>query len=301
MASRHTFAKYKIGYTRLLRKMKVKASWIPVFKRVSNRIKRNKERYETVSRMCGGKIPWEFIGVIHNLECSLSFNKHLHNGDSLKRKTRRVPAGRPRSRGPWTWEQSAVDALKMKNFHKINHWSMERMCYELERYNGFGYRNKGINTPYLWSGTTVYTKGKYIRDHVFSRSAVSKQTGTIPLLIATMNGGSPGKIDVKDLTKKSSKMRFLQRFINFFKAAVTSIAGLFGVDFFTDSLGVIGKAKEVVSSEPTLLALGGMICLTYVISEWLKYKHVKDAQEGRYIPSGDLDEMEDLDGEEVDV
>lgn len=297
----HTFTRYKNSYTELLSKMKVRAGWIPVFRRVSNKIKENRERYETVSRMAsGGTIPWEFIGVIHNLECSLSFNKHLHNGDSLRRKTHRVPAGRPRSPGPWTWEQSAVDALKMKGFHKVKNWSMERMCYELEKYNGFGYRHKGINSPYLWSGTSVYSKGKYIRDHVFSRSAVSKQTGTIPLLMATMNGGSPGKVDVKDLSEKSSKFRVLNWVTNSIKIVVSPIVALFGYDFFVQSIDIMNKAKEVVGQD-VIIPLAAIIATAYVMATWIKSRTIKDAEEGRYVPSGDKDQIDDIDGDDVDV
>ena len=56
------------------------------------------------------------------------------------------------------------------------------MLFKLEANNGFGYRRKGINTPYLWSFTNHYRKGKYIADGKYSTEAVSKQVGAAILL-----------------------------------------------------------------------------------------------------------------------
>ncbi|MEN6622199.1 MAG: hypothetical protein ABFD50_11685, partial [Smithella sp.] len=63
-------------------------------------ILRGKANYERVSDKLGGKIPWYFIGITHYMECSCNFNRHIHNGDPLVRRTVRVPAGRPIA-DPW--------------------------------------------------------------------------------------------------------------------------------------------------------------------------------------------------------
>jgi len=34
-----------------------------------------------------------------------------------------------------------------------------------ERYNGLGYYNNGSISPYMYSGTDVYSSGKYTEDH----------------------------------------------------------------------------------------------------------------------------------------
>lgn len=54
----------------------------------------------------------------------------------------------------------------------------------MERFNGFGYRKKEINihSPHLWSFSNHYTKGKFIKDKVFSPMAVSRQCGAAVLL-----------------------------------------------------------------------------------------------------------------------
>lgn len=147
----------------------------------------NKGRYEQVADATG--VPWFFIAVVHNLESGGDFEKHLHNGDSLARRTWRVPAGRPATHsGPFTFEESAADALRLKNLHRITDWSIERIGYEFERYNGFGYRLHHPDTPspYLWAGSSHYERGKYVRDGVWDANAVSQQIGAFVLLRSLM-------------------------------------------------------------------------------------------------------------------
>jgi lysozyme family protein len=63
------------------------------------------------------------------------------------------------------------------------------VLYVLEGYNGFGYRSKGIRSPYLWSFSNLYEKGKYVADHQFDPNAVSKQVGSAVLLKLLSEGG----------------------------------------------------------------------------------------------------------------
>lgn len=152
-------------------------------------IRARQARYERISRLCGGTIPWDFIAIIHHMECGLSFAKHLHNGDPLSARTRLVPAGRPAAGSPpFTFEASAVDALTMKGkeFHLVTDWSIPALLYRLEGFNGYGYRkfHPDVLSPYLWSGSNHYTRGKYIADGQWSRSAISKQLGTALILKA---------------------------------------------------------------------------------------------------------------------
>lgn len=143
----------------------------------------NRDHYLKVGEPLG--IPWWFIAGIHLLESGFNFTTHLHNGDSLGARTHRVPQGRPRSGNPpFTWEESATDALEMEDLHKVSDWSLPRALFRWEAYNGFGYRPRAVPSPYLWSFTTIYSKGKFVGDGVFSTSAVSKQCGAAAFLRA---------------------------------------------------------------------------------------------------------------------
>jgi lysozyme family protein len=144
---------------------------------------RHRSRYEAVGGPLG--IPWWFVAGLHLLESTFNFRTHLHNGDGLNARTFRVPAGRPVSGAPpFTYEESARDALVGEELDRQKDWSLARALYRWETYNGFGYRRRRVPTPYLWSLTTIYTKGKFVGDGVFSATAVSKQCGTAAFLKA---------------------------------------------------------------------------------------------------------------------
>jgi lysozyme family protein len=134
------------------------------------------------------------------MEASLNFQTHLHNGDSLTERTLHEPKNRPeRGSPPFTWEESAKDALTLEHLDQWHDWSLAGILYRLERYNGFGYRRRHppVSTPYLWSFSNFYTSGKYVRDGVFSETAVSDQCGAAVLLFQLNN----------DLTLESNKPR----------------------------------------------------------------------------------------------
>lgn len=146
-------------------------------------ITHGRDRYRSVSAATG--VPWYVIGVIHALEASLDFGAHLHNGDPLSDYTVNEPKGRPNAhRPPFSWEESAVDALEFDRLTGIRFWPIERICYALELFNGFGYRlfHPEVKSPYLWSFSNHYERGKYIKDKVWSPIAVSKQCGAIVIL-----------------------------------------------------------------------------------------------------------------------
>ena len=146
-------------------------------------IRQNRSRYDAVAEATG--VPWHVIGALHNMESSLDFSRHLHNGDPLTARTVRAPAGRPRTGNPpFTWEESAIDALTFKRLHLWADWSIAGTLYKLESYNGWGYRNyhPEVLSPYLWSFSNHYTRGKYVRDGQWSPVAVSSQCGAAVLL-----------------------------------------------------------------------------------------------------------------------
>lgn len=132
-----------------------------------------------------GRIPWWLVGCIHAMESTFDFTAHLHNGDSLRRRTVNEPKGRPPyGTGPYPWLDSAKDALSLKGLYTIEDWDIAQALYQLERFNGWGYRNyhAPCQSPYLWSFSFYYIWGKYIRDGVFSPTAVSQQCGAAVIL-----------------------------------------------------------------------------------------------------------------------
>lgn len=134
-------------------------------------------------------IPWYFIGLIHFMEAGQNFNRHLHNGDPLSNRTIHVPVGRPKKGSPpFRWEDSAIDALTMMGYDKPKIWDYDDVLARLEDYNGHGYQSRNIYTPYLWSRTNHYIKGKFIQDGKFDPEAVSYQIGAAPILKLLING-----------------------------------------------------------------------------------------------------------------
>jgi lysozyme family protein len=152
----------------------------------AKRIKNGMPIYNEVSNQINPKIPWYFIGIIHMMEASCRFSCHLHNGDPLLHRTVHVPEGRPihepKTKGGYTWLESACDALCMKGFNSEDNWTIELMLERFEKYNGFGYAKRGLLSPYIWCGTEYYHSGKYVSDGHFDPDAVSKQIGAAPLL-----------------------------------------------------------------------------------------------------------------------
>lgn len=143
----------------------------------------DRARYEAVFTSCG--VPWYFTAVVHNMESDRSFGRHLHNGDPLTARTVQVPKGRPAAGSPpFTWEASCADALGCRGLRTCADWSLAGTLYQLEGYNGWGYRrfHPHVRSPYLWSFSTHYERGKYVADGTWSEAARSQQCGAAVLL-----------------------------------------------------------------------------------------------------------------------
>ncbi len=149
--------------------------------KIISKIVANKSTYDVVAAKTN--VPWYFIAIVHCMEGSLNFRTHLHNGDPLTARTVQVPKGRPLTgKPPFKWEDSAVDALTLDHLAPLSDITVPGLLFAFESYNGFGSRGKGIHTPYLWSYSNHYTKGKFVKDHLFDPNAVSKQMGAAVLL-----------------------------------------------------------------------------------------------------------------------
>ena len=77
---------------------------------------------------------------------------------------------------------SRSDALNYEQFTNIDISNLGEVLSNLERWNGFGYKARGLLSPYLWSGTDLYERGKYVSDRVFSGQTIASTPGVAALL-----------------------------------------------------------------------------------------------------------------------
>lgn len=169
----------------------------PEFIPVAKRLVAAKQRYYTVSLKTG--IPWTFIAVTHQRESSQNWSRSLAQGDPWNDVSTHVPAGR----GPFrSWEDAAFDALVncSPKASRNTDWSIGGTLTLLEQYNGLGYSKRGLPSPYIWSGSDQYERGKYVADGVFDANAVDKQLGCAGLILAmrdldpTITFGTPVQV-----------------------------------------------------------------------------------------------------------
>lgn len=121
----------------------------------------------------GFGVPWEFIGVIHHMECGCNFDRQILTGEKWNLATTLHPEGK----GPWRdWRHSTDEALRHRPL---------RTLADIEAWNGWGYYNRGKDSPYLWSGSNHGEGvGKYVADGKYDPRAESKQVGAAVILFA---------------------------------------------------------------------------------------------------------------------
>jgi lysozyme family protein len=143
-------------------------------------------RYQRITLMRQNGVPTPVIYCLHQRESSGSFLCHPHEGSPLTQRTRYVPKGRlPGKPPPYSFEESAEDAYYVCDRLDRVPWSNRAASLQgIESFNGLGYQkyHPDVPSPYLWSGTTVYSRGKYTGDGRFDRLARDKQLGCAAIL-----------------------------------------------------------------------------------------------------------------------
>lgn len=169
-------------YQQLFATCTVKPQHRAAVERLAAQLREQQQRYAEVEQ--ASHVPWAVIAVIHAMESSQRFDRHLHNGDPLHSRTVNVPAQRPLGQPPFTWEASAIDTLHYSGLSAWRDWSIAGTLFKLEAYNGWGYRryHPQVLSPYLWSFSEHYQRGKYATDGRFDANLVSKQCGAAVLL-----------------------------------------------------------------------------------------------------------------------
>jgi lysozyme family protein len=188
-----------VSYAKLWDSANISKSAADEAARVAQRIVKNRETYEGVEKATG--VPWFWVGAVHNRESGLDFKTHLHCGDPLTARTYHEPKGRPvKGNPPFTFQESAVDAVTMPphSLADVKRWSVERMCYEQERYNGWGYIRKHENSPYVWAGTSAQQSGKYVADGKYDGNAWDRQLGTVVVMKAVADIDADARARLQD-------------------------------------------------------------------------------------------------------
>ncbi len=159
----------------LLKKVKTNGLFKRELKKFSKIYKKNKEKYKIVSRRA--KLPSQLIAAIHFRESSCNFKTYLHNGDPLGKRTIHEPKGKYFTK----FTPAAVDALSDKDSFRKKYKLKARskdivaMLSFAEVYNGLGYYNRDLISPYIYSGTNIYKSGKFTSDGVYDSSVKDKQ------------------------------------------------------------------------------------------------------------------------------
>lgn len=190
-----SFENLKNEYERNWASLEIRPGRLPDANAIARKAINGKATYQRIERLTA--VPWYFAALCHYRESDFDFETYLGNGEPLHRATTIVPKGR----GPFaTFVDGAVDAFRIENFVGSHDWSIARILYRLEAFNGFGYHAKGCNSPYLYGGSTLYgppeaRAGKFVRDHVFDSNHVDTQLGTAVILRAMMSLDSSITLD----------------------------------------------------------------------------------------------------------
>ena len=108
--------------------------------------------------------------LVHDRRAALArerrqFQEQLAQGDPLNRRSTHVPRGR----GPFkSWEAGAYDALvTLKKLNKVIDWRLEKYSITASATTA-GAIIRGLPSPYIWGGSTIQRRGKFVADGKFS-------------------------------------------------------------------------------------------------------------------------------------
>jgi lysozyme family protein/peptidoglycan hydrolase-like protein with peptidoglycan-binding domain len=179
------FQQYRAGYESNWKNMQTRPGSASQANKAATQLLKNKAIYQKIQSITN--VRWWFVGLCHYRESNFNLNTYLGNGQPLDRVTTIVPKGRGPFHGPDAFIDGAVDAFKLEGFVGATDWSIARALFRLEGFNGYGYHSRGVNSPYLWGGSTVYgppeaRAGKFVADHVFDPDKVDPQLGTAVVL-----------------------------------------------------------------------------------------------------------------------
>jgi len=160
---------------------------------------KNQSRYDAVAKELNAKgigMTSEQVAAIHWREGTGSFDKSIANGQALSKPARldgKMGTGGKTYSSTSSWEANAVEVMTHKAGEKRapndgQPWSDSTFYTFAEKFNGTGYKSKGLATPYVYSGTTTYTGGKYVKDgpNGFDPNVKDRQLG-VAVLTSSLN------------------------------------------------------------------------------------------------------------------
>lgn len=307
----YTLNGLKPEYLELWHTMQISEAKIGKIQEQADKVISNKEKYKAIEKLTG--VPWYFIGLLHLRESNCNFNTHLHNGDPLSARTVHVPKGFPRTGNPpFSFEFSAVDALRYMKLDKVTDWSIANVAFYFEEYNGFGYRPKKVNSPYLWAGTNHYIKGKYTTDHKYNPNAVDQQLGVMPILARILAEESVTNPNVellkteittpaplspaadlerptnKELRETSRKFRITEwlKWLFGITTGGATAAKTLDATNITATKTYMDTIKLFIHDYGVFLFIGGCAVAFFATAMLIKYMK-DDVEEGRATPSGE--------------
>jgi lysozyme family protein len=243
-------AQAKLQYATLWNSLKINPERVAEAQKTAKKIFANKSHYMAVEAVTG--VPWWLIGVLHMRESNCDLRTYLGNGQSLDEVTTQVPEGR----GPWSsFEDGAIDAMRYEGFDKVKDWSMEHALFLAETFNGPGYHNKGLPSPYIVGGSNKQKPGKYTEDHGFDATIMDSQLGVACMLQALIQLGlvalgtaNPAQQNTGagiTVAPTTTTTNFMSAIVGAIMAAVGGQS--FGADAF-HTIGAIGGAIVTISA-----------------------------------------------------
>lgn len=197
--------------TRRWNNMHSKPSFVGQAKKFAERAIKHKAEYEAIAADIKAQyalhVPWWFIPLVHERECVGgvdNWNCNIAQGSRYNQKSRIIPRN-----GPFPSFRAAAIAALVKEAPKAatnTNWSGGGAVTIAERYNGLGYAKRGLPSPYIWSGTDQYRRGKYVRDGKYDANVVDTQVGVAVSLRALMDLDSTIQLD-GDLPKQAETDR----------------------------------------------------------------------------------------------
>lgn len=326
----YTFENLKSSYTRAWENMVIKPSILPIAQASAQKIINLKSKYLPLEAKTG--VPWYFIGLLHMRESNFNFATHLHNGDPLVdkktgkwKRTVNEPKNRPvkppENGRNYTFEESALDALTYE-FGHIKEWSIERIAFFQETYNGFGYRMRGVPSAYLWSGSNQYTKGKFEFDGPkgWNPNAVDQQLGVMvvlkclmdmehitigvpeevpqviipvdqpvaaeaPPLSPSADGPKPTTKEMRKASRKFNLVHWIKHILGW-TTGITTAAATLDTANVAATKNFVDTLKVFVNDYGVFMFLAALVAgfvISHLVQEWMK----QDVEDGRYTPSKD--------------